>query len=68
MLTHEDWNLYIAAIPDGVCYVGSPDKPLEELTLWAGSRFPGSPLVEDDEVLQPYATELLLTFGGLCFR
>ncbi|MFK4341418.1 MULTISPECIES: methylated-DNA--[protein]-cysteine S-methyltransferase [unclassified Paenibacillus] len=64
LLTHEDWNLYIAATPDGLCYVGSPDKPLEELALWAGSRFPGSPLVEDDEVLQPYATELMEYFQG----
>lgn len=64
LLTHEDWNLYIAATSEGLCYVGSPNHPVEELFSWAGSRFPGSPLVEEDAALQPYAKELIEYFQG----
>jgi methylated-DNA-[protein]-cysteine S-methyltransferase len=64
LLTHEDWNLYIAATSKGLCYVGSQNKPFDELSFWAGTRFPGSPLVEDDAVLQPYAKELVEYLQG----
>ncbi len=52
------WNMYIAATEQGLCYVGSPDKPLKELVDWAKARFPGFRIVQDDAALQPYVTEL----------
>lgn len=64
LLTHEEWNLYIAATSEGLCYVGSPNQPVEELFSWAGRRFPGSPLVEEDAALQPYAKELIEYLQG----
>ncbi|QDY84043.1 methylated-DNA--[protein]-cysteine S-methyltransferase [Paenibacillus polymyxa] len=64
LLTHEDWNLYMAATSEGLCYVGSLNQSVEELMAWARSRFPGSPLVEEDTVLQPYAKELIEYFQG----
>jgi methylated-DNA-[protein]-cysteine S-methyltransferase len=36
----------------------------EELSVWAEKRFPGSPLVDDGEELQPYALELIEYFEG----
>ncbi|KAF6655860.1 methylated-DNA--[protein]-cysteine S-methyltransferase [Paenibacillus polymyxa] len=64
LLVHEDWNLYIAATSEGLCYVGSLNQPVEELLTWAGSRFPGSPLVEEVTILQPYAKELIEYLQG----
>lgn len=58
-LSHHDWNLYIAATEKGLCYVGSYNKPYEEMSAWANQRFPGSPLIHDNEKLMPYAAELV---------
>jgi methylated-DNA-[protein]-cysteine S-methyltransferase len=64
LLTHEDWNLYIAATSKGLCYVGSHNQPVAELISWAGNRFPGSSIVEEATFLQPYAKELIEYFQG----
>jgi methylated-DNA-[protein]-cysteine S-methyltransferase len=64
LLNFKDWNLYIAATEKGLCYVGSQNKPFEELSIWAEKRFPGNPLVEDREKLNPYAAELKEYFNG----
>jgi methylated-DNA-[protein]-cysteine S-methyltransferase len=64
LLVYEDWNIYIAATPKGLCYVGSQNKPYEQLADWANRRFTGSVLVQDDEQLQPYAAELREYFQG----
>ena len=64
LLKNENWNLYLAATSRGLCYVGSQNKQLEELTDWVRSRFPGSKLVQEDEKLQPYATQLTEYFQG----
>lgn len=64
LLNHENWNLYIAATSKGLCYVGSPDQPLEELAEWAASRFSGRQMVQDDATLQPYGTQLIEYFQG----
>ncbi|MGG3927144.1 methylated-DNA--[protein]-cysteine S-methyltransferase [Metabacillus fastidiosus] len=58
LLKFKDWNFYIASTSKGLCYVGSQNKSFEELSEWATKRFPGSPLVEDDEYLRPYAIEI----------
>ncbi|RRJ67865.1 methylated-DNA--[protein]-cysteine S-methyltransferase [Paenibacillus oralis] len=63
-LTEQDWNLYICATEKGLAYVGSPNRPFDELTDWASRRFPGSPLVRDDRKLTPYAAELIEYFQG----
>lgn len=69
LLAHEGWNLYIAATAKGLCYVGSQNRPFEELADWVKSRFSAPVLVRDDEKLQPYATELIEYFKGIrkCF-
>lgn len=64
LLVHEHWNLYVAATPKGLCYVGSQNKPFEEMADWVNRRYPGSLLVQDDEKLQPYAAELIEYFQG----
>jgi methylated-DNA-[protein]-cysteine S-methyltransferase len=64
MMVYEGWNLYLAATSKGLCYVGSQNRPFVELSEWAERRFQGSPLAQDDNVLQPYAAELIEYFQG----
>lgn len=61
---HEEWNLYMAATSKGLFYVGSQNKPLQQLTDWAARRYPDCSLVQDDKQLQPYTDELIEFFTG----
>lgn len=63
-LVHEEWKIYIAATSKGLCYVGSQNKPMEELADWVANRFPNGVLVQDDAKTEPYATELIEYFQG----
>ncbi|WP_058303764.1 methylated-DNA--[protein]-cysteine S-methyltransferase [Gorillibacterium timonense] len=58
LLVNKDWSLHLAATAEGLCYVSPANRPFEELAEWARSRFPGSELVQDDRMLEPYANEL----------
>lgn len=64
LLKYKDWNFYIASTSKGLVFIGSQNKPFEELSEWAMKRFPGSPLVEDGEKLEPYAVEITQYLGG----
>ncbi|MDR4228803.1 methylated-DNA--[protein]-cysteine S-methyltransferase [Bacillus mojavensis] len=64
LLMIKNWNLYIASTSKGLVFVGSQNKPFEELFEWAKKRFPGSPLVEDDEKLDPYVVEITQYLEG----
>lgn len=64
LLKNKDWNFYLASTSKGLVFVGSQNKPFEELSEWAKKRFPGSPLVEDDEKLEPYAVEITQYLEG----
>lgn len=62
---HEDWTLYIAATLTGLCYVSSQNETYEDFIKGELIRYPGSIVVQDDEQLQPYATELTEYFQGI---
>ncbi|MFD2043819.1 methylated-DNA--[protein]-cysteine S-methyltransferase [Ornithinibacillus salinisoli] len=64
LLKEKDWNMYIAATTNGLCFVGSQNKSLEELTDWAQKHFPEGSIVEDVEKLKPYANEILEYLQG----
>lgn len=64
LLSHDDWKLHIAATAKGVCYVGSPNQPFEEMSDWAAVRFPGAAWEQDDERLHDYVEELQEYFQG----
>ncbi|TDG00755.1 methylated-DNA--[protein]-cysteine S-methyltransferase [Paenibacillus piri] len=66
VFVHDEWKLHIAATQKGLCYVGSPVKPFEEMAAWADNRFPGWAWTRDDALLQPYAAELRDYFRGGC--
>lgn len=64
LLQFRDWKFYIAATSKGLVFVGSQNKPIEELFEWAKKRLPGSLLVEDHETLEPYAVEIIQYLEG----
>lgn len=64
LLVHGKWSMYVAATSKGLCYVGSQNKPFEELAKWAQIKFPGSKLVQDEEKLQPFALQLIEYLEG----
>ncbi|MCS7463800.1 methylated-DNA--[protein]-cysteine S-methyltransferase [Paenibacillus doosanensis] len=64
VIAHQDWCLHIAATSKGLCYVGSPNQPLEQITKWAAIRLPDYSLVKDDAAMQPYAEELSAFMQG----
>jgi len=64
LLTHEAWSLYLGATTEGLCFIGSQNEPIDELVHWANTRYPGSSLLENVALLQPYAAELAEYFQG----
>lgn len=64
LLDHKTWHLYIAATNRGLCYVGSPDAPFEELAKWVEKKLPNHKFLEDKNVMKPYETELIEYLEG----
>lgn len=58
-LHHQSWALYIAATAEGLCYVGSPDAPFDELVVWVKKHLPNYTLRKDEAVMEPYELELI---------
>jgi len=59
LLNHSQWNMYIAATTEGLCYIGTPNAPFEELEVWVNKRLPSHTLTEETEILQPHVVELV---------
>jgi len=49
---------------EGACLCRFTEQIIEELLEWAKKRFPGSPFIEDDEMLQPFAAEITQYLEG----
>jgi methylated-DNA-[protein]-cysteine S-methyltransferase len=58
-LIHEQWNMYIVATAQGLCYVGSQNKGMEELENWAKKRLPSHELIENALKMQSYTKGLI---------
>jgi methylated-DNA-[protein]-cysteine S-methyltransferase len=65
LVVHNGWSLYMAATEKGLCYVGSQNKPFEQLDEWTRSRFPDGVLVQDEVKLQPYVEQIVEYFQGI---
>jgi len=59
LLNHSQWNMYIAATTEGLCYIGTPNAPFEELEMWVNKRLPSHTLTEEADILQPHVVELV---------
>ncbi len=64
LVHHEDWRLIAAATDKGLCYVGSPNRPMEDVAAWAARRMPGYELVRDDRGMARYVKELTAYLAG----
>ena len=58
LLACGEWSMHIAAVKEGLCFVGSNNQSMEEMSGWAAARYPGRILVRDEAKLAPYAAEL----------
>ena len=47
LMNHGQWNIYMAATTEGLCYAGPHDAPFDELVEWVKKRLPAYQLVED---------------------
>ena len=63
-LKHGHWDLYIAAIDEGLCYVGTKNANFEDLENWVKKRLPGYSLFEEEIGLQFFTTELIGYLDG----
>ncbi|WP_252501632.1 methylated-DNA--[protein]-cysteine S-methyltransferase [Sporosarcina sp. Marseille-Q4943] len=59
LLNYGKWNIYMAATKEGLCYAGPHDAPFDELADWTKKRLPTHRLLEDTNVMEPYAGELI---------
>jgi methylated-DNA-[protein]-cysteine S-methyltransferase len=64
LFVHEQWQMYIAATAKGLCYVGSQNKPFDELDKWVKSRLPNHIFMQDDTALEPYTAQFADYFQG----
>lgn len=65
LLNYKDWKMFLAATDKGLCFVGSQNKPFDEVAHWAEKAFPGSSLKENVERLQPYAGQITEYLDGV---
>jgi methylated-DNA-[protein]-cysteine S-methyltransferase len=63
-LVHDEWKVYLAVTTKGLCYVGSQNKPFDELASWVQKHYPHSILIQDVERVEPYIIELIEFFKG----
>lgn len=64
LFTYKEWNIYLAAVEDGLCYAGVPNEPFEELIRWTQSALPGSALIQADHSMRPYVSEFSAYLQG----
>ncbi|RUL57151.1 methylated-DNA--[protein]-cysteine S-methyltransferase [Lysinibacillus antri] len=64
LFSHNDWQVYLAATANGLCFLGTHHSSFEEMEQWCKKQFPNAVLVEDDTQLERYKKELIEYFEG----
>lgn len=54
-----NWHVYSARTEKGLCYIGSPGAPFEEMTTWVEKRFKSVQFIENESLFDLYKKELL---------
>ncbi|MBM7542582.1 methylated-DNA--[protein]-cysteine S-methyltransferase [Amphibacillus cookii] len=62
--TFKGATYFTVATSKGLCYVGSPNQPLEETIIWLNKHLPDYQLVEDHQQLTSYQQELIRYLSG----
>lgn len=63
-IQHHQWQFYLAATTEGLCYIGSQGQPYEEMEVWLQARRPESMIVQDEHQLQTYIEEIIQYLNG----
>lgn len=63
-IEHDQWQFYLAATPEGLCYIGSQGQTYDEMEVWLHTRRPGSTIIHDEHQLQPYIEEMIQYLSG----
>ncbi len=63
-IEHDQWKFYLAATPEGLCYIGSQGQPYDEMEVWLHARRPESTIIHDEHQLQPYIEEMIQYLSG----
>lgn len=64
MIQVADWSMYSAATDRGICYIGTPDAPFEELKQWVEKRIKKAELMEKSIIFRQCETELKDYYEG----
>ncbi|MBH5320220.1 methylated-DNA--[protein]-cysteine S-methyltransferase [Paenibacillus sp. GSMTC-2017] len=64
LFEQDNWSLHIAATSTGLCFIGSNQESYDELSKWAGTRFPGVKPIRNDEELKSYKSQLANYLAG----
>ncbi|MFC2949096.1 methylated-DNA--[protein]-cysteine S-methyltransferase [Virgibacillus sediminis] len=57
-LDRPPWSLFIAVTEQGLAFVGSDNGPKSEVESWAARKRPESTLVDDQDRIAPYVSQL----------
>lgn len=60
----DDWSIYLAVTDTGLCFVGSHNERISEMTSWFNSKRPKSHLVENWDEVSVYAEQLVDYLNG----
>nr|WP_227995018.1 methylated-DNA--[protein]-cysteine S-methyltransferase [Oceanobacillus sp. CFH 90083] len=63
-LEHNGWSIYLAATDNGLCYVGSQNKEIDEIENWAAKKRAGAVLVHHEQKMNPYKEQFISYFDG----
>jgi len=63
-LEHNGWSFYLAATDNGLCYVGSQNKEIDEIEAWADKKRADSELVHDEGKINCYKEQLISYLDG----
>lgn len=59
LIAYDDWSFYIAATPEGLCFVGSMPASKEECLNWIRSHFSHATIEENRDSLALYEKALI---------
>ncbi|WP_017472126.1 methylated-DNA--[protein]-cysteine S-methyltransferase [Amphibacillus jilinensis] len=62
--TFKEAVYFIVATSKGLCYVGSPNQPIDEIIIWLNKHLPDYDLVEDHQHLTRYKQALIRYLSG----
>ncbi|GAB2575573.1 methylated-DNA--[protein]-cysteine S-methyltransferase [Gracilibacillus alcaliphilus] len=57
-VNQQDWSFYIAVTDKGLCFVGSPNKSINEIKNWLNKNRPDTILIKNEEKTGQYVQQM----------